>query len=232
MSDEKMRVLITGAAGGVGTQLVEGMKDRYALRGLDRLPVPDLEDSIIGDVADFDTMLRATRGMDAVIHLTGVDHEWEGVLQSNIIGTYNMLETARQNKVRRIAYASRAGVHGPQPDEIRRTVDMVPRPVGHYSVSKVFGEALGHSYASQYDMAFVAIRIGKFNRNGPPPEHPHHLSRGDAVRVFEQAITHPGVKYEVVYGVSDSTWPRYDLDHGRRVLEYYPQDKSDWKPEE
>ena len=64
-----MKVLITGAAGAVGSTLVKGMKDRHTIRGLDRLPMPDLEDAIEGDVADFDTMLKATEGMDAVIHL-------------------------------------------------------------------------------------------------------------------------------------------------------------------
>ncbi len=52
------------------------------------------------------------------------------------------------------------------------------------------------------------MRIGNFN--GDPErviDHPHQLSNGDCVRVFEAAITHPGVKYEIVFGVSDSSWP-------------------------
>ena len=222
---EKMKVLITGAAGAVGSVVAKGMKDRYSIRGLDRQPMPDLEDAIIGDVADFDTMLEITQGMDAVIHLTGIDHEWEGVLQSNLIGTYNMFEASRQNGVPRIAYASRAGVLGPYSRRVCRTVDMVPRPVGHYTVSKVFGEAMGYSYSSQYDIGFVGVRIGNFNAQRPQPEHPHHLGHGDAVRVFERAIIHPDVKYEVVFGVSDSNWPLYDLDHGRLAIGYYPQDR-------
>ena len=46
---EQMKILITGAAGQVGSQLIEGMGDRYALRGLDRSPV-ELEDSMVGDL--------------------------------------------------------------------------------------------------------------------------------------------------------------------------------------
>ena len=57
-------------------------------------------------------------------------------------------------------------------------------------------------------MEVVCVRIGNFNAD---PErvidHPHQLSNGDCVRVFEAAITHPGVKYEIVFGVSDSSWP-------------------------
>ena len=228
---DRMKILIAGAAGAVGRQLIKGLGDRYELRGLDRLPIPDLDDVIVGDVGDYATMLKATEGMDATIHLTGVDHDWEGVLPTNLVGTYNMLETARVNGVRRVVYASRAGVHGPQPDEITRRVDMPLQPIGLYTVSKVFGEALGFSYVQQHELEFVAVRIGNFNRNRDQPQHPHQLSHGDCVRVFERAVIHPGVKYEIVYGVSDSTWPRYDLDHGRRVIGYDPQDKSDWRPE-
>ncbi|MBI4531184.1 MAG: NAD(P)-dependent oxidoreductase, partial [Candidatus Latescibacteria bacterium] len=77
-----MRVLITGAAGRVGSTLVKGMKDRHELRGLDRVPMPDLEDAIVGDIADFDTVLKATRDMDAVIHLANVGSLWEEALKS------------------------------------------------------------------------------------------------------------------------------------------------------
>ncbi len=228
MSD-KLKILITGAAGSVGSTLVKGMKDRYSIRGLDRQPMAGIEDAIIGDVADLDLVRQVTKDMDAVVHLTGVDHEWEGVLQSNLIGTYNIFEACRLNGVRRIVYASRAGVLGPYPQNIMRTIDMIPRPVGHYTVSKVFGEAMGYSYSSRYDIEFVGVRIGNFNRTRPQTEHPHHLSHGDAVRVFERAIIHPNVKYEVVFGVSDSNWPMYDLDHGRLAIGYYPQDRSEHK---
>ena len=227
-----MKILITGAAGAVGSTLVKGMGPRHQLRGFDREEMPDLADSQVGDVANYEALLAAAEGMEAIIHLTGVDSEWEKALSSNFIGTYNMLEAARIQGVRRVAYASRAGVHGPLPEDVMRHVDMRPQPLGYYTISKLFGEHMGYSYAHRHDLEFVAVRIGNFNINRDQPEHPHQLSHGDAVRVFEQAVVHPGVRYEIVYGVSDSTWPRYDLDHGRRAIGYYPQDKSDWQPEE
>ena len=231
---EQMKILITGAAGQVGTQLIKGMKDRYQLRGLDREPVPDLEDAIAGDVGDFATMLKATEGMDAAIHLTGIDNQWEGVLHTNLIGTYNLLEAARVNGVKRIAYASRAGVL-PQsfyPRTIQRTMEMLPKPESYYTISKVFGESIAYMYSTRFDMEAVSIRIGNFKIDRDQPEHPHHLSHGDCVRVFEQAITHPGVEFEVVFGVSDSDWPLYDLDHGRKAIGYYPLDRSQVAEEE
>ena len=81
-------------------------------------------------MADYDALLAAAEGMEAIIHLTGVDSEWEKALPSNFIGTYNMLEAARIQGVRRVAYASRAGVHGPLPEDVTRRVDMPPQPRG------------------------------------------------------------------------------------------------------
>lgn len=230
-----MKILITGVAGAIGSTLVKGMKERYSLRGLDRVPTPDLEDAIVGDIADFDTVLKTTKDMDAVIHLAGIPSgaaPWEEVLRNNITGTYNVFEASRQNGVRRIAFASRAGLLGPYPKNIMRTIDMMPLPQSYYSISKVFGENLGYMYANRFDMEFVSVRIGNFKRDRPLPEHPHHLSHADAVRVFEQAVTHPGVKFEVVFGVSDSTWQFYDLEHGRKAIGYHPQDKSEVMPED
>ena len=224
-----MRILVTGAAGRVGRIVAAGLKQRHQIRGFDREPMPALEDAVVGSVADLDALLLAARDMDAVIHLGsfGGEREWELMLETNYDGTYKVFEAARQNKVRRVAFASRAGLLGSHPEDQTRTMDMHPLPRSTYDISKIFGESMGYMFAHRYDMEVVSVRIGNFNPDRDQPEHPHHLSHGDAVRVFEQAVTHPGVKYEVVFGVSDSNWPLYDMDHGRRAIGYYPQDFAD-----
>ncbi len=229
-----MRILVTGAAGRVGSTVAQGLKTRHQVRGHDRIPVPDLDDTIVSDLDDFDALLKATRDIDAIAHIGGLPggNEWTPMLQSNFIGTYNVFEAARQNGVKRIAYASRAGVLGLYPRSQTRTVEMTTTPVGIYTVSKVFAEALAHSYAHQHDMEFVCVRIGNFKLERDQPEHPHHLSHGDCVRVFEQAMTHPGVKFEIVFGVSGSNWPLYDMEHGKQAIGYEPQDHSQVPEEE
>ncbi len=221
-----MRVLITGAAGRVGAIVARGLAERHHVRGHDRVPMPELADSVVSDLDDFAAVLAAVKDVDAIVHLGGLPggDDWDELLQSNFVGTYNVFEAARQLGVKRIAYASRAGVLSPYPKSQTRSVDMVTRPIGHYTVSKVFGEALAHSYAHQHDMEMVCVRIGNFSAERDQPTHPHHLSHGDCVRVFEQAITHPGVRYEVVFGVSASNWPLYDMEHGKRAIGYEPQD--------
>ena len=221
-----MRVLVTGAAGSVGQCVVQGLQENHSVRGHDRVPTPHLDDHLISDLNDFTAVECAVEGMDAIVHLGGLPggDDWDALLQSNFVGTYHVFEAARKHGVKRIAYASRAGVLGPYPKDQTRTTGMVPRPVGHYTVSKVFGESLAYSYAHQYDMEIVCVRIGNFKLERDLPEHPHHLSHGDCVRVFERAITHPDVQFEVVFGVSASNWPLYDLEHGKRAIGYEPQD--------
>ena len=223
-----MKVLITGAAGVIGKILLRGLRDRHELRGFDCEPMPELADAMVGDINDFDQVKSATEGMEAIIHLVnGPGGQWEHSLQS-MVGTYNVFESAHQNGVRRIAYASRGGVlpRSFYPRTMQRTAEMLPKPDSYYTISKVFGESIGYMYSSRFEMEAVSVRIGNINAERDQPEHPHHLSHGDCVRVFEQAITHPGVKYEMVFGVSDSDWPLYDLDHGRKVIGYDPQDRS------
>ena len=168
-----MRILITGAAGQIGTNLTRGLKDRHQLRGLDLVPMSELEDTVVGNVADFDTVFEASKDMDAIIHLANVGPAWDQALQS-MVSTYNVLESAAQNGARRVAYASRAGVlpKSHYPRSIQRTMDMLPKPDSYYTVTKVFGENLGFMYSSRHDLEVVCVRIGNFNKDRDEPTHP------------------------------------------------------------
>ena len=223
-----MRILVTGAAGQVGSTVARGLRKRHQVRGHDRVPMPELDDTIVSDLNDFDAVLEATRGMDGVAHIGGLpgDDEWEPIHQSNIVGTYNVFEACRRNGVKRVAFASRVGVLGQYPRGVTLTVDIVSTPIGFYTISKVFGESIAYSYAREHDMGCVCVRIGSFNLSRDQPEHTLPLSHGDCLRVFEQALVHPNVTFAVVFGVSDSNWPLYDLEHGRQAIGYCPQDRS------
>ena len=159
--DAPMRVLITGSAGAVGTTLIKGMRDRHEIRGLDLVPTPDLDDALVGDVADYHTVEKAVDGMDALIHLANVGPSWDESLQS-MVSTYNIFEAGHQHGVLRVAYASRAGVlpRSFYPHTIQRKVDMPLKPDGYYTISKVFGESIGYMYSARFGMGVVAVRIG------------------------------------------------------------------------
>ncbi|MGQ0752159.1 MAG: NAD-dependent epimerase/dehydratase family protein [Betaproteobacteria bacterium] len=164
------RVLITGAAGAIGTTLRAGLKGVYPLLRLsDIRPVGDLssgEDFMSADLNDAAAVARLMPGIDCVVHLGGVPREdkWEAILANNIVGTYNVFEAARKAGVKRVVFASSNHVIGFH--RAARTVDIEApvRPDSRYGVSKVFGEALGRLYADKHGLSVACLRIGSFRQ--------------------------------------------------------------------
>ena len=225
-------VLITGAAGDVGTHLRRELAGRYKLRVSDIKPVADTkaeEEFIAGDVSLLADMEAVTKGVDAIVHLGGfsVEGPWETILPANIVGTYNVFEAARRNGVKRILFAtSNHAVGFYRRDE---TIDhrVYPRPDSRYGLSKVFGEAVGSLYADKYGMEVFNIRIGNVNRE---PVDKRRLSiwisPRDLAQLVSIGVDHPGIRFEIVYGVSGNKRSWYDNANAER-LGYRPLDDAD-----
>ena len=225
-------VLITGAAGDVGSHLRRELAGRYRLRLSDRRPIASLapgEEFVQADIAEAEGLDAVVRGADAIVHLGGfsVEGPWETILQANIIGCHNVFEAARAAGVKRILFAtSNHAVGFYRRDE---TIDhrVYPRPDSRYGVSKVFGEALGSLYADKYGMQVFNIRIGNVN---PHPVDKRRLSIWISPRDLAQLVTigieHPDVRFEIVYGISGNRRAWYDNSNAER-LGYRPQDDSE-----
>jgi uronate dehydrogenase len=161
-------VLITGAAGGIGTRLRQLLKGVYPdLRLSDVTRPADLgvhETFVQADLARLAEVETAVAGVEGIVHLGGfsVEGPWETILQANIIGCYNLFEAARRHGVRRIVFASSNHAVGFYPRRRRIGVDAVVRPDSRYGVSKAFGEALGALYAFKHGLRVTCIRIGNF----------------------------------------------------------------------
>src|SRR6266853_3190401 len=231
------KILITGAAGDVGGHLRRELAGRYALRLSDIRPVKNLasgEEFVRGDCASLTDMLRATKGVAAVVHLGGfsVEGAWEVILRANIVGTYNVFEAARRNGARRIVFATSNHAAGFYRRD--QTIDhrIYPKPDSRYGVSKVFGEALGSLYADKYAMEVVCMRIGNVN---PRPMDKRRLSiwlsPRDLAQLVSLAIDRPGIRFEIVYGISGNKRRWYDNSNAER-LGYRPQDDSEAWAEE
>jgi uronate dehydrogenase len=231
------KILITGAAGDVGGHLRRELAGRYALRLSDIRSVAELspgEEFVRGDCAKLRDMLRVTRDVEAVVHLGGfsVEGPWDVILRANIVGAYNVFEAARRNGVRRMVFAtSNHAVGFYDRDE---TIDhrVYPRPDSRYGVSKVFGEALGSLYAHKYGMEVVCVRIGNVN---PRPMDKRRLSiwlsPRDLAQLVSIAIEKPGIRFEIVYGVSANRRSWYDNANAER-LGYRAEDDSEAWAEE
>src|SRR6185437_12232731 len=150
------RVLITGAGGGIGRSLRETLRGVYPLLRLsDRVPLAaarDGEEIDQTDIADMAQVERMVAGVDGIVHLGGISGEntWENILQSNIVGLYNVFDAARRAGVKRIVMATSNHAVGVYPHS--QTIDhtVAPRRDSRYGASKAFPEAHAALYADEH----------------------------------------------------------------------------------
>jgi uronate dehydrogenase len=227
------RILITGAAGAIGTRLRALMREVYpAIRLTDIVRPRDLaatEEFVAADLANFAAVERAVAGVDAIVHLGGisVESDWESILQSNIVGTRNLFEAARRGAVKRIVFASSNHAVGFYPRRRRIGTSALVRPDSRYGLSKAFGEALAALYADKHGLRVLCIRIGNV---ADKPVDKRRLSiwvhPEDLLQLVRIGIEHPSLHYEVVYGASDNERSWWDTDAAFR-LGYRPRHRSE-----
>jgi uronate dehydrogenase len=224
-------LLITGAAGDVGTHLRRELAGKYRIRASDLRPIEKVaqEATMRADISKLADALRITKGVDAVVHLGGysVEGPWEAILGANIVGCYNVFEAARRNGVKRILFPTSNHATGFYRRD--QTIDhrVYPKPDSRYGVSKVFGEALGSLYADKYGMQVFCMRLGNVN---PAPIDKRRLSLWlsprDLAQLVSIGIDHPDIRFEIVYGISANKRAWYDNSNAYR-LGYRPQDDSE-----
>ncbi|MET0970030.1 MAG: NAD(P)-dependent oxidoreductase [Tardiphaga sp.] len=203
------KILMTGAAGGIGTRLRELLPPIYPDLVLSDLATPpDLKPNETfkqADLADAAAVESICEGIDGILHFGGfsVEGPWDTILQANIIGTYNLFEAARRQGVKRVVFASSNHAVGFYPRHTKIPTDVTARPDGRYGVSKVFGEAVGALYADKHGLSVTCIRIGNF---GDKPLDRRRLAiwlkPDDLVQLCGIGLTHPGIHFEVLYGAS------------------------------
>ena len=234
------KVLVTGAAGVIGTAVLKQLKGKYDLVALDRDDVVGV-DSVIADVSDFDAVRDAMVGVDVVVHLAGVIHgDWSDYLSTNVVGTYNVFEAAHQAGVKRVIFASSGSVtagwerekpyadlvdghYEDVPDEWDcLTHETLPRPAGVYGCTKLWGEGLARHYSDSTDLSVICLRIGGVSAENRPLTTRHYsvwCSQENIARMVVACVEAPeALKYDVFYVVSNNKWAYRDMTHAREVL--------------
>ncbi len=254
---KKLKLLVTGLNGVVGQALFPALDERYEVSALSRSGVKGIPPERVfkADVGDIDTLYPAMQGVDVVLNLAagggqssaeGMDAGWDVMLRDNIVGTYNVLEAAKQSGVKRVILASSGAVANGYEDEepykslvstedvpLPETWEMVgeysePKPVSLYGVTKLFGEDLGRFYAATSDMSVINLRISyclQEDKAGPGRGQANWASHRDLQQLTTLCIeAPPEIKFDIFWATSDNRKLFRDNAHAKKVLGYRPQD--------
>ncbi|MDE2334495.1 MAG: NAD(P)-dependent oxidoreductase [Rhodospirillales bacterium] len=209
MSHQFDTLLITGAAGRLGSQLRRGLAPlARRLRLSDRTDIADLranEEAVVCDLADAEAVRRMTQGVDAIVHFGGaaLETDWETILSANIRGGYNIYEGARQNGVKRVVYASSVHAIGYHGVEAHIDASASHRPDSLYGVSKCFVEDLSRLYWDKFGIETACCRIfSSFDQYSDRRMLWSMLTFDDCVRLVEACLTAPRVAHSIIFGTS------------------------------
>jgi uronate dehydrogenase len=220
-------VLVTGAAGRIGTCLRESLPELgWTVRAFDRTAG---EGIAVGDVTSPSDLDAVAAGVDAIVHLAGqpVEAPWPVIRAANLDGTFELFEAARRHGVRRVVYASSNHAVGFTPLDGELAADIPPRPDTLYGVSKVFGEALGRYYVDRYTLQVACLRIGTFDERPPDLRAlSTWLSPADCTRLVDACLRSEELTYSIVWGISANTRRTWSLEAGY-ALGYLPADDAE-----
>jgi UDP-glucuronate 4-epimerase len=184
-----MHVLVTGAAGFIGSHLVDSLlADGHRVTGVDNFDpfyARATKDRNIdahrsaaawrlveADIRDAGSLRPAfTSGIDAIVHLAAKAGVRPSLMDPisyqdvNVRGTQHLLELAREHGIRQFVFASSSSVYGVNPRVPWSEEDHVLQPISPYASTKVSGELLGHVYSHLYGIRFIALRF--FTVYGP-----------------------------------------------------------------
>ena len=198
-----MRILITGGAGFIGSNLVGALlhDERVSwVRVLDNLATGSLNninefltnekfEFKEGDIRNYQTCLEATSGIDFISHqaaLGSVPRSINDPLTSNdvnVTGTLNIFNAAKENRCKRVVYAASSSTYGDHPG-LPKVEDIIGNPLSPYAVTKYVNELYARVYGSLYKMEIIGFRY--FNIFGPKqnPQGPYAA----VIPLFAEAI--------------------------------------------
>jgi len=227
------RVLITGAAGAIGTASRTGLRgDWRRLRLTDNRPIADPtpnEECVVADIADRAAIERMMQGVAAVVHLAGVggDYTLEDLFRVNARGMFDVFEAARLAGVQRIVFASSNHAFGCYPITERVSPALPPRPDSLYGTFKAWGETMLRCYYDRHGISSVSLRIGTYR---PSPIDQRSLatwlSPADVAQLVDLSLRHPNPGCLVVNGYSNNTRIKTH-DPNWAFLGYHPRDNAE-----
>ena len=226
------RVVVTGAAGRIGTVVVDKLGSRWHIRATDLQSGDGIEAL---DVTDFERCVTMFGGADAVVHLAANPDphaEWSALRGPNVDGAHAVAAAARECGVRRLVLASSVQAVSAYPQTLQRRGQDAPRPANLYGTTKAWAEALGGWVAASSSTSVVALRIGYFSERPPagdqatPLNLSAWLSHGDCARLIQAAVESEHDGFVVVNGISANRYRIAELGEAEREIGYAPIDDT------
>lgn len=246
-----MKVLLTslGHLGGTIARLLAG---KHEVRVLRRRHEDVPYELIIGDIRAYDDVRRAAEEVDAIIHTAALwgkhlrTHTYRDFHETNVTGTFNVLEAAREEDIPKVVFSSSIVVHGllgRKADErlagIARAIavdENFPRnPLDAYALSKVIGETMCEHYSNHFPISTICLRYGHFPDRERDAEYAAHFHRGflvdveDCARANILALENDSIKHACYQIASDVPYTAEDsetlISDTEAVLDKYFKDE-------
>ena len=236
----KKRVLLLGATGRIGPNLIEEYLDNYKeyydlILGVHNKKHKTELKSVKVNLSDIKSLKRAMKGISVVVNLaanSNVDAKFEDLIEPNLIGAYNVFEAARQAGCERVIFASSVHAINAYPHSHKVLSKDEPMPLDFYGASKAFGESLCSVFSHKYGLSCLAIRIGAYVSNDKKnkicyarKDYGHVISQRDFGELIHKSIIAPKkVKYGILSGISNNKHKHMGLKFTKKLVGYKPQD--------
>jgi UDP-glucose 4-epimerase len=240
VSDGKKRtILLTGAAGRIGSAFYAECRGVYRFRLADRDPgLLDRDrgtgdEAVLLDIADFDHCAEACQGIDTVVHLAAdpspEDDFSDSLLPNNVQGTYNVFRASADAGCRRVVFASSVHAVLGYPESTPVPESAPVWPANMYGVSKCFGESTGRKFATSDGLSCIAIRIGAYEAEWIKTARTSrnlsaYLSPRDLNQLIRKCIEAEGIDFAIVHGISNNRIKRLSIAETTRLVGYEPVD--------
>lgn len=237
-TDVKRKVLVTGAAGRIGSYVAEHGQGKYDFRLMvqnekDGEDIKQWGEVVVADLSELEKLKELCEGIDTVVHMAGdpsPSATWQDLLDANIVGSYNMFVAAKAAGCRRVIHASSIHAVSGYPADVQVKTSEPVNPGDLYGVSKCFGEALGRYMAEKENLSVITLRIGAFQPLEAAKKESNlsmldgFVSHRDLNQLIQKCIDVENVQFAILHGLSNNRFKRLDISDARELVGYEPQD--------
>ena len=232
------KIVLTGAGGRLGSylrdpisKLCKNLVSTDIKKNIG--PLYENEKFIQADLSNFDEINPIIENASMVCHFGAIVDElpFDKLLGPNYVGSYNIWESSRRHKVKRVIYSSSMHAVGMYPKTTTLKTDTPHRPDSFYGLAKCFTEDLAKMYFEKNKIEAVCLRIASCAPVNNARSLSSWLSYNDLIKLVIKSIDTPYTGYTVIYGISNNDRKNVDNSNASHIG-YIPEDNAEIFAEE